>query len=52
MWQGFPLYNIVTSYAKITVLSVYTTHYNGFVEVEFYVGKSKQYYDIIIVLTS
>ena len=52
MWQEFPLDNIATSYVKITVLSVYTTYRNGFVEVEFYVGKSKRYYDLNIELTS
>ena len=43
MWQEFQLDDIATSYVKITVLSVYTTYKNGFVEVEFYVGKSKRY---------
>ena len=52
MWQEFPLDNIATSYVKITVLSVYTSHKNGFIEVEFYVSKSKRYYYLNIVLTS
>ena len=52
IWQEFPLDNIATSYVKIAVLSVYTAQRNGFVEVEFYVGKSKRCYDLNTILTS
>ena len=56
IWQEFPLDDIVASHVIISVQSVYTLRMNGFVEVEFYSGKSKRhcfpaYYNDVIMGT-
>ena len=43
-WDEFSLDNLVTSWVKITVIRVvYTSYNNAFIEMEFYVGTSKQF---------
>ena len=40
-WDEFPLDNVVSDSVTVKVVSCYTQHNNGFIEVEFYTGQSK-----------
>ena len=40
-WNEFDLLPVSTSSVKLTALSVYSTNWNGLVEIEFYTGSSE-----------
>ena len=40
VWEVFDLTPVMSSSVKVTVDTVYSTDHNGFIEIEFYAGKS------------
>ena len=40
-WHEVAIADVMTSFVRIDVISVYTSGANGFIEIEFYIGSSK-----------
>ena len=38
-WEPFDLTPVMSSYVKVSVDTVYSTDYNGFIEIEMYAGE-------------
>ena len=39
-WHEVAIADVMTSFVRIDVISVYTSGANGFIEIEFYIGSS------------
>ena len=45
-WHEVAIADVMTSFVRIDVISVYTSGTNRFIEIEFYIGSSKRYTDM------